>query len=189
MSLTAGDVKSQLDEAGYFPALVGQTLELALGGEGVESLLTHTEPTMTSGTIGSHATVLALTPTRLIALHVDDYSGGPENEVTADATSEAVALRAIRSVTIGHVVAANAGLHSEGPERSVTLSISWGAVARIDLEPARCPDPRCEADHGYEGTFAADDVVLRFSAASDGARGIDQALAFAGALSAATARL
>ena len=38
--------------------------------------------------------------------------------------------------------------------REITLTIGWGAVARIDIVPATCGDPDCDADHGFEGTVA-----------------------------------
>ena len=41
------------------------------------------------------------------------------------------------------------------PGRSAARSPSpsgWGAVSRLDLVPATCADPDCEADHGYEGS-------------------------------------
>ncbi len=41
-------------------------------------------------------------------------------------------------------------------------------MSRIDLEPATCSDPQCDADHGYTGVFASDDFSLRVSAAADG---------------------
>jgi hypothetical protein len=69
----------------------------------------------------------------------------------------------------------------------VMLSIGWGAVSRVELEVATCGDPECEADHGFTGTLAADDYSLRMSQAGDGPRGPDQLVAFAEALSAATA--
>jgi hypothetical protein len=70
----------------------------------------------------------------------------------------------------------------------VVLTIGWGMVNRIDLEPAVCADPNCEADHGYTGSVAADDISLRISAAADGPAGIQQVLDFAAALSSATSR-
>ena len=50
------------------------------------------------------------------------------------------------------------------------LTIGWGGVGRIDLEPAGCADPDCDADHGYTGVLASDDFSLRVSAAADGGR-------------------
>ena len=70
-----------------------------------------------------------------------------------------------------------------------SLTVGWGAVARLDLEPATCGDPECEADHGYTGTSTADDLCVRVSAEGDGAEAVLRALEFARALSAATARL
>ena len=43
------------------------------------------------------------------------------------------------------------------------LTIGWGGVGRVDLEPAGCGDPECEADHGYTGVLASDDFSLRVS--------------------------
>ncbi|CAM5623390.1 hypothetical protein SALBM217S_04240 [Streptomyces griseoloalbus] len=62
-----------------------------------------------------------------------------------------------------------------------------GRGLRIDLEPAACGDPDCEADHGYTGSSTADDLSLRVSEAGDGPETVRQALAFAQALSEATA--
>ena len=66
------------------------------------------------------------------------------------------------------------------------LTIGWGAVNRVDLEPAGCADPQCEADHGYTGVLSGDDFSLRVSAAADGADAVSSLLGFAEALSALT---
>ncbi len=67
------------------------------------------------------------------------------------------------------------------------LTVGWGAVSRVELEPARCADPDCEADHGYTGSLAGDDFSLRLAAAADGGSAVERLLAFARTLSAATA--
>ena len=67
------------------------------------------------------------------------------------------------------------------------LTLGWGAVSRLDLEPARCGDPDCEGDHGYTGTATSDDLSVRVSAVGDGENGVAQALAFASAVNAAVA--
>ena len=48
------------------------------------------------------------------------------------------------------------------------MTIGWGGVGRVDLEPAGCSDPQCEADHGYTGVLTSDDFSIRVSAAADG---------------------
>ena len=59
-------------------------------------------------------------------------------------------------------------------------------MSRLDLEPATCGDPECDADHGYSGTATTDDLSVRVSEAGDGRDAVAQALAFARAVSAAT---
>jgi hypothetical protein len=75
---------------------------------------------------------------------------------------------------------------SEGVAEAV-LTVGWGAVQRVDIEPAGCPDPECEADHGYSGVLTAEDFAVRISSSAEGAEAVDALLDFARALSAATA--
>ena len=70
----------------------------------------------------------------------------------------------------------------------VSLTLGWGALHRVDLEPASCPDPDCEADHGYTGSLTGDDLTVRIAGAAEGADAVAAALAFARALSAVTSR-
>jgi hypothetical protein len=72
--------------------------------------------------------------------------------------------------------------------REITLTLGWGAVSRIDLMPASCSDPDCEADHGYEGSVSSDDISLRISADAEGEAALQQALGFARELSASIGR-
>ena len=72
------------------------------------------------------------------------------------------------------------------PPAEAVLTIGWGGVSRLDLEPASCNDPQCEADHGYTGVLASDDFSLRVSAAADGSDAVDGLLSFAESLSART---
>jgi hypothetical protein len=77
---------------------------------------------------------------------------------------------------------------ASGPSEAAeaVLTIGWGGVSRIDLEPAGCSDPQCDADHGYTGVVAGDDFSLRVSRAADGADAVSGLLAFAESLSART---
>jgi hypothetical protein len=50
------------------------------------------------------------------------------------------------------------------------------------MGPASCGDPQCEADHGYSGTIAQEDIVLRISAEADGLQAVQDAKLFARAL-------
>ena len=97
-------------------------------------------------------------------------------------------LRSVRSVVVNRVVTEPLRHRRGALPQEVTVTIGWGAVSRIDLEPAACSDPDCEADHGYTGTASADDIALRVSEAAEGADAVSRMLGFAAALSRATAR-
>jgi hypothetical protein len=182
------ELRRDLDRAGYYPELVADVLDVALAGEPVVAHLVQPETTFDAAEVRRHVTVLVLTPTRLVVAHVDDNPADREHpSASAAATTEAVPLRELRSVSLTHVV--------EDPQRhrrgegliEVTLALGWGAVSRIDLEPAGCTDPDCEADHGLTGTMSPDDVVVRVSAAAEGKDAVQAAVSFARRLSAATA--
>src|SRR5207342_718471 len=101
----------------------------------------------------------------------------------ATTSTESVKLGRISSVVVSRVVA-NPESYTPGTlPREVVLTLGWGAVSRIDLEPASCGDPNCEADHGYTGTSTMDDFSVRVSQAADGLDGVSQALDFAQSLS------
>lgn len=181
-------LRTDIERSGYYPDLVSDVLDTALAGEALESYVVHHEATFDRDELRRHVTVLVLTPTRLIVGHTDEH---PPDETCptpyASASTEAVRLERVDSVVVTRVVADPAKHRPGGPSREVVLTIGWGAVSRIDLEAATCGDPACEADHGYTGTSSNDDLSLRVSEAADGAAVVSRALAFAAALSQATA--
>ena len=104
----------------------------------------------------------------------------------ASTSTEAIPIHRVGSVAVTRMVANPA---ESGPEPGVTeavLTVGWGAVNRVDLEPATCGDPDCVADHGYSGTFATEDFALRISTSADGEGAVERLLEFAHALNVAT---
>jgi hypothetical protein len=184
------DLRSDLERAGYFPDLVADVLDDAVAGESVVSHLVHAETTFDADAVRRHITALVLTETRLVVAHADDHSpdepAGP-TQPYATAATESVPLTSVRSVVLNHVVPQPQSYQRGSGSPDLTLTIGWGGVSRVDLEPASCGDPDCEGDHGYTGTLSADDIGLRVSADAEGDSAVRQALAFARALSAATA--
>lgn len=181
-------LRTDIERSGYYPALVADALETALAGEPLVSYVVHHEATFDRDELRRHVTVLVLTPTRLIVGHTDEH--GPDDSCPhpyASASTEAVRLEKVDSVVVTRVAANPARHKAGGPMREVVLTIGWGAVSRIDMEPAGCSDPQCEADHGYTGTASNDDLSLRVSETADGPEVVTQTLAFAAALSEATA--
>jgi hypothetical protein len=181
------DLRRSLHHAGYYPELVGDVLDVALAGEEVVAHLVHPETTFDADEVRRHVTVLVLTPTRLVMAHVDDHPADSENpSASASATTEAVPLDRLQSVGLTHVVPVPERHRPGAVPAELTLALGWGAVRRIDLEPATCGDPACEADHGLTGSSAPDDVVVRISAQAEGREAVRAAIAFARALSAAS---
>lgn len=178
-----------VERAGYYPSVVLDVLSTALAGEDVEDHLVHVETTLVHAEVLRHITVLVLTDTRLVVTHVDDHPpADARSRPSAAATTEAVALGAVTSVAVTYGVT-NPQDHRIGqPPSEVTLGIMWGAVSRIDLGPADCGDPQCEADHGYTGTLTPDDILVRVSAEAEGSGAVEEAVRFATSLSGALAR-
>ena len=176
-----------VERAGYYPALVNDALEVAVAGEEVRSFLVHQETTF-DREVRRHVTVLALTPTRLVVAHADDHDPDALSpEPYASASTEAVPISRVQSVVLSHVVTRPASHRAGATPRELNLTIGWGSLTRVDLEPASCADPDCEADHGYTGTLAADDITVRLSAEAEGEAAVRAATQFARELSAATA--
>src|SRR3954454_22066870 len=188
------DLRTAIEKSGYYPDVVWDAVQASVAGERVLSFLVHHEPTIDErDEVRRHVTVLVLTPSRLILAHTDEHA--PDDLLPAPYTSsstEAVTLSAIRSVVVNRMVAnpeAYEGRAVPVPgANEAVLTIGWGAVGRVDLEPATCGEPDCEADHGYTGLLAAEDFSLRISASADGQEAVDALLEFARALSAATTR-
>jgi len=183
--MTADHTDALFDEvsrSGYYPEIVAEGLRDALADEVVAGYVLHHEPTFDHDEIRRHMTVVALTPSRLILVHTDEHPGDdllPKPYTST--TSEAVALSQVRSVVVTRMVTSTSKQLEEA-----LLTIGWGSVSRVELEPARCSDPECEADHGYSGSLTGDDFSLRLAAAGDGGAAVERLLAFARTLSAAT---
>lgn len=178
-------LRREIERAGYYPALVGDVVGAALAGDLVQAHLVHQETTFDEETLLRHITVLVLTDSRLIVVHADDHDE-PQAGTTAPvatATSETVPLSGLRGVMVTHVVPQPNSYRPGTLGRDVTITIGWGAVARLDVVPATCGDPTCDGDHGYEGTVASDDISLRISSAAEGEQAVRVALDFAARLS------
>lgn len=179
------DLRSAIDHTGYYPEVVADAVDGAVGGEPVRAFYVHHEPTFERDEVRRHLSVVVLTPSRLILAHTDEHAGDdllPEPYTST--STEAISLTAVKSVVVTRMTA-NPTAGPRPPAEAV-MTIGWGGVSRLDLEPAGCSDPQCDADHGYTGVLASDDFSLRVSAAADGTDAVGGLLAFAAALSAST---
>ena len=169
-----------IEKTGYYPQVVSAGVRAAVAGEEVTSFLVHHEPTIDRDEVRRHITVVVLT-------------GDPADPVPhRRARPRRPAARALHlDLDRGDpaVVGALGGGQPDGrqpgdlrrrrrarrPSEAV-LTVGWGGINRIDLEPAACADPECEADHGYTGVLASDDFSLRVSSAADGQGAVDDLL-------------
>jgi Family of unknown function (DUF5998) len=186
------DLRDAIDRTGYYPEVVADGVLAAVAGEPVVSFYVHHEPTIEHDEVRRHMTVVVLTPSRLILAHTDEHA--PDDVLPSpytSSTTEAVALSSVRTVVVNRMVTNPASYDGGKPgpvpgASEAVLTIGWGAVSRIDLEPAGCADPSCEADHGYTGVLGSDDFSLRVSAAAEGPEAVAELLDFARVLNART---
>ncbi|MFB9312441.1 DUF5998 family protein [Nocardioides plantarum] len=179
------DLRTTIERTGYYPEVVTDAVEGAVAGEQVVSYYVHHEPTFENDEVRRHQSVVVLTPSRLILAHTDEHAGDdllPEPYTST--STEAVSLTAVKSVVVTRMTANPT--KGPTPPAEAVMTIGWGGVARLDLEPAGCSDPECDADHGYTGVLASDDFSLRVSAAADGGDAVAGLLSFAASLSART---
>ena len=185
---TRPTLRESIERTGYYPDVVQDVMDNALGREPVLDFIVQHETTFDrADEIRRHITVLLLTESRLLVVHVDEHSDGqPSGAVQATSTTESVPLSTIGPVVVQRVVHNPAHFRPGDLPSEVVLTVNWGSISRIDLEPATCGDPQCEADHGYTGALAVDDWSLRVSRAADGDEVVEATLRFAASLIAAT---
>lgn len=177
-------LRESIVSCGYFPEFIEATVERALGNEEVVAAVVHHEATFDRDELHRHVTVLVLTPTRLLVNHTDD--GDAPGAPQALSTIETVPLRQIRSVSLTNVVSNPARYRRVKPMDEAWLSVGWGTMRRVELTPATCGDPNCDADHGYDAQDMADDLTVRMSVAADGDENVRRLVDFATALQLAT---
>lgn len=175
------DLLREIELCGFYPQFVSESLEMAIGGSAVHAHVVHHEATFAHAEVHRHLTALVLTDERLIVAHVDENPA--EKVPQAISSVEVTPVRDISSVVLTRVMERPDEVRRPGPQLFETwLTISWGTVSRLDLEPAGCPDPECIADHGYTGTRTGEDLTMRMSRAADGVENATNLVTFASTL-------
>ncbi len=175
-------LRDRVDECGFFPELVEDSVSMAVGDETVVDFLVQHEATVGPEGIIRHLTVLVLTPGRLIVSHTDEEADarGRDSAVT---TSESVPLRLLGVITLSRAVTHPERYGTSDSAVSETwLTLTWGAVRRLQVVPAHCGDPTCTADHGFDGETAGEDIMIRMSPAADGAENVRRLVEFSSTL-------
>lgn len=166
--------------AGYYPALAASVLRTAIGSEGVRAHFVHAETTFDEDEVRRHMTVLVITDTRLLRVHMDDGAGHVDHNLhEASATVEAATLVSIQNMAMTHVVHHPERFRDGELPSELVLAVGWRIHSRIELEPASCGDENCEADHGYSGAIVGDDSLVRVSLIADGEETVRALMDFA----------
>lgn len=176
-------LRDDIDACGYFPDLVTDIVGTAVGDEQIVGHLVHHEATFDRDQVHRHLTVLVLTETRFLVTHTDESQQNNSRRIEAATTSETVPLGTLGPVSVATIVQ-DPEQHAAGGSTlaEVWLTVNWGTLRQLDLKPATCDNPECEADHGYTGSAAAEDLVIRMSAAADGGDQLSKMVRFANLL-------
>lgn len=176
-----------IQRAGFYPQLVHDVVVDALDGADPETHVVHVETSFDHDQIHRHITVLVLAGNIVHITHVDDRQYDEAgNEVMALVSTESVIVDRLSAVTLSYAYYKPQQYQTGHPVSEVNLAISWTGTRNLDIQPAGCEDPQCEADHGYTGVCAVQDVALRVSAEADGVEAVEGAREFARKLRQAT---
>ncbi len=173
----ASNLKREVEDCRFFPELVWATLGSALGGQEMIGYLVHHEASFATGDLQRHLTVLVLTQRQLIISHTDEQDAGDPNR--AITSVEVIALRAIHSAVVTRSVQHSQNYSEASPQLAEAwLTLAWGAASRLELGPATCEDPQCEAEHGWAGVSMPNDLTVRMSPMGDGWPSVEKLIAF-----------
>ncbi len=181
------ELLDDLVRAGFYPQMVQDVLAEAMAGQPVLDHYVHLETHFDHTEVHRHITVMVKSEKVLFILHVDDQPLDDHGkDVMAQVSVEMIALSRIASVATSYVYHQPQHYSSADAVKELTFGMSWGGTKRIDLAPAACGDPQCDADHGLNGTSQPEDLVIRVSAEADGQRAVNKAREFAVRLRLAT---
>ena len=164
------DTWTRIERGGFYPKAVQRALRRALGTAEPLATLCQVDTGFDRGSVFRHLTVASLTDRAIVQLHVDEMDGGSATIATAVHRVGDIAGYSTMEV---YTDPENASGLSE-----MTIALDLKGARRLELEPARCDDPNCMADHGLTGTSFPDDMTFRISAAADGQDALDEAVVF-----------
>lgn len=175
-----------IQKAGFYPELVLDTVAEALAGLEPSAHLVQVETHFDQNEVHRHITVLVLAGDYLLVAHLDDQNlDQAGQQVLAHVSIETLHVSKLTTLTVSYSYPQPQDYVPGHPVSEVSLLIAWTGSHRLDLQPAECPDPGCDAHHGYTGVAPREDMLIRVSASADGAEATEQARAFARALRAA----
>ena len=172
-----------VERAGFYPALVLDVVDDGLDGEEATEFLVHQETHIDRADVHRHVTVLVLGERTMQIVHIDDEDQDETGRhPIAQLTGESVPVSRLTGLVVGYAHGDPAAFRRGDRMHEISVTIGWTGGLRVDVQPAGCPDPSCDLDHGSVGTLTSEDVMLRVNEAADGAGAVDQARRFVRAL-------
>lgn len=188
-------MREAIERGGFYPALVHHTVTEALDGREASHQIVHVDTHFDMEEVHRHITVLALAEDVVVVAHLDDHDleaddggafgqdlGGSNGDTVARISTEVVPVSRIRSLILSEVHRQPDRFSPERGLAEVTLNMNWTGGARFETVPAECANPDCMADHGDNGTWVPEDIVLRIAATAEGDTAVDEARGFVRAL-------
>ncbi|MFC0580875.1 DUF5998 family protein [Micrococcoides hystricis] len=167
-----------VERAGFYPDLVNQTLQQALGDVEPLEFLVNVDMHFDMEQMHRHITVLMVTDAWFVVAHLDGSADEDSDEASARIATEVVPLKRVRSVVLSTSHAKpEHGFHPDHVQE-VELAVAWGQNMRIDVGPASCGDPNCDIEHGLTGNQFPEDLLIRVAEKASGAMAVQKALSF-----------
>lgn len=186
MTAMAATLDAHIDRAGYHPRIVRASLWSAIGRSPIRSFIVLPETTFEGSEIRRHLTVAVLTDRHLVSSHLDDsWTEDERPQPVVAATTERIGYDRIRTTSLSLVWPAGPGDTDATAPLEVVIGANWGGRRAIDVAPAACSDPNCDADHGYTGWNDPADLTLRVTEQAEGPDAVQRALEFHRLLAAA----
>ena len=161
---------ADIKHAGFYPDLVLEVVDEALADMNPDAHFVQHETHFSRDDFHRHITVMVLCGDFIVFAHLDDqHLEGDAQGTVAHVSVEAVHLSDLNAVTMSYGFsqpqAYNAG--NTAPTE-ISFQIAWTGSLHLELAPAGCQDPQCNADHGYTGDARREDIAVRVSATADG---------------------
>lgn len=186
---TTPSLEEAIARGGFYPDLTLHTVRDALDGREAGHQIVHVDTHFDMEEVHRHITVLALAEDVLVVAHLDDHDFEADEAVdalsgdtVARISTEVVPVSRIRSLILSEVHRSPERFDPARALAEVTLTIHWTGAARFETAPAQCADTECIADHGDNGTYVPDDIMLRIAATAEGDTAVEEARSFVRAL-------
>lgn len=166
----------------FHTELIERLVRQANDGTVPENNLFQLETTFSEESVFRHFDYLGLRGNLLTSIHVDELPKGVRWYMNL------VPVRQVSAVELGqfsHPSLEPLEAADEG-DPGLTVLVTFSAHRSVELEPMRCDDPTCTADHGLVGGSKDEGLVMSFG--SPESSGEDDAMSFVSALASAMAQ-